>query len=318
MSICIAGRYSARVHRLLIFACLAACGAPPAPRPAPPPTPVARPTALVFSPSGDRVIVDERWIVHTDRPQIERIAAGEGQPIFAADGRIAWLAPGALTIGGTRTPLPVMQQPPVADLELRGLWLDLDRLYLHEWHPVKGTAACRIFDRRSAGLTRPAQCLSIARPIRLQAGPADLLAVVEVAAAGPILRLARYTPSGGTTELIRFDLRPDGRIALAFDPDGGRVRLTSDCDLTRPNPCAAPHRLNRPWLFEYDLLEAALIRADALPPGAAPGPGTQVAWPILGGVCTAPHPRASGRCRTFVSTPGASGYTPPHVGDDHP
>lgn len=317
------------MRSLLLIACLAvlalvpACGAPPA-RPAPaPPAPAAAPSVLIFSPSGDRVIADGRWIVPTDGGAPHRITPGEGQPIFAADGRIARLAPGLLTVDGRRVPLPAIQHPPVADTELRGLWLDLDRLYLHEWHPVKDRAACRIFDRRTAGLLAPAHCLAVRRPITLQAGPGRLLAVEEAGVAGPVLSLLRYTPGAGTRVLRRFDLRPDGAVRLAFAPDGGTVRMVSRCDLTRPRACTGPARLAAPHLFTYDVLDDRIARGLAVPAGAAPGPQQRLAWPTAGGVCVARHPGARGACRSVgsapgISSPGASRYTPPHVGDDHP
>lgn len=289
---------------LPLVLCAWACG--PARPPAAPPPPAAAPITpshLAFSPSGDRLIVDARWIVPAEDGALLEVAAGEGRPVFAADGRIAWLAAGALRIDGQRIALPAMQHPPVADQELVGLWLDLDRLYLHEWHPLKQTAACRIFDRRTAGLRAPAQCLDVQHPQRLEAGPGDLLAIVEDQPAGPVLRVVRYSPDEGTGALLRFDLRPDGAVAVAFAPDGGRVRLVSACDLTRPRPCAGPSRLGEPWLFEYDVLAGRLERHLAVRPGAVPGPNARLAWPIPGGVCLAAHPQATGRCRSLVSTP---------------
>lgn len=279
---------------------LAGCGSATAPTPPPRLTPPT-PTALRFDPQGAHLIVDEAWRVRLSDGRVEALAAHPAaRVLFAADGRIAQLSPRRVWIDGRRVPLPVIQTPPVPDQEVHGVWLDLERLYVHEWHPVKRSGACRIYDRRTGGLTRPAKCLTAARPMRLQGGPGDLIFLVEAHAAGPVAALVRYDPETGARPIWRADLRPDGTVHAAFDSDGGAVHIVTRCAMDRPRPCVDPRCSAAPFAFRYDMLDAAWRRREALPAGAVPGPAGRIAWPVAGGFCVADGPSERPQCRLVV------------------
>lgn len=310
-------RYPADVHKWLMMMLVIGCGAPPAPTDITPPAP-ATPRMLRFDPQGTHLLVDETWRVTVATGQVEPLASHpEARLLFAADGRIAQLAPNRLWIDDQRIALPAIQSPPVADRTVHGVWLDLDRLYVHEWHPVKRSGACRIYDRRTAGLTRPARCITTARPLQIQAGPGDLTFLIEVGPAGPIAALMRFDALTPPERIWQIDLRPDGQVEAAFDPSGAALYAASRCALTQTRPCVDPLRTPRPAGFRYDLLDAVWQPLESWPIGAVPGPQGQFAWPIAGGFCIHDPGLATAVCRSLV--PGAPrGYTAPHVDVDHP
>jgi NAD(P)-dependent dehydrogenase (short-subunit alcohol dehydrogenase family) len=297
---------------------LAGCGATPTPTPADRSAALPTPSSVRFDPQGTHVILDDTWRVSLADDRVEVLQTHpQTQLLFAADGRVAQLSARALWIDDQRIPLPAIQSPPVPDRVLHGVWLDLDRLYLHEWHPIKQSGACRIYDRRTAGLTRPARCVTQARPVRLQSGPGDLMLVVEAGVAGPIAALVRFDPRASAQRIWQVDLRPDGALEAAFDPDGAAMHLVSRCALGRARPCVHPHQQVAPIRFQYDLLDATWKPQDAAPSQAVPGPNGQIAWPIAGGFCIRDAGLTPPVCRSLV--PGApSGYTARHVDVDHP
>jgi hypothetical protein len=263
--------------------------------------PLPTPHHLAWSPQGHRVIVDERLSAPVDGRPIEVLPPlARARVIFAPDGRVALLAPGMLIIDGTRIALPTIQSPPVPNIEVTGFWLDLHRLYVHEWHPIKQASACRLFDRRTGGLRALQQCVTAGRPTRLQGGPGNLVAVHEAGSAGPTLAVRRFAPDGADDGVLRYDLRPDGAVALAFDADGGGVHMVSDCDLSRALPCVGPARLPAPMHVRYDVLERRVRVLKAAPLGAVPGPGGRLAWPIAGGICLDATPTARATCLEMV------------------
>ena len=276
------------------------------------------PQSVVWSPLGDRVIVDQRISVPVNGDGVTDLPDLPGATvIFAADGRVAQLARGALLVDGVRTPLPTIQAPPVPDVEVTGLWIDLHRLYLHEWHPIKETSACRLFDRRTGGLRTLARCVTAGRPTRLLPGPGSLVAVHEVGAAGPMLSVHRFSPDAEVEVVLRHDLRPDGVVEVAFSEDGGAIHFVSRCDLSVARPCVGPARLPAPRHTRYDVLDGTLTALQSAPSGAVPGPDGRLAWPTTGGVCLSATPGVRARCIEMVP-PNASGYTPRHDDDDHP
>lgn len=257
----------------------------------------ATPRHLAWSPTGDGLVVDHRLRVPVDGgPAVRLPPLPDARVIFAADGRVAQLAPGALIIDGARIPLPTIQSPPVPDVEVTGFWLDLHRLYVHEWHPIKQASACRLFDRRTGGLRTLGRCVTSGRPRSLQGGPGNLVAVHEAGEAGPTLVVRRFTPDAAGAVILRYDLRPDGAIALAFDVNGGALHMVSDCDLRRDRPCVGPARMATPWHVVYDVLEGKVRVLGSAPAGAVPGPSGRLAWPTPGAVCLNASPDARPTC----------------------
>ncbi|MEZ4471625.1 MAG: hypothetical protein R3F60_12640 [bacterium] len=295
---------------------LAACGAPPPPPPPPPPVvevvpAVTRDVVLQWSGDGASILVDARWRMRVDSGAFEALAAPDplATPAVSPRGDAAVFEPGRFSVlgGGRQVKVPSFVEPPQPDVALTGYWLDADRLYLHQQHPLWKAPACRVFHLRNSGFTTPSGCITGEHPevVRFERGPGDLVAVHTRDGDTPGLRIVRYTPDFGQrpVEIPPLDLRPAGPVGIGFHAEGALATLVSPCLLDQPRPCAATATDGgRYGLYVLDLASGKMTgRLALVAPGTAPAPdGRRLAWVRGGQVCIG-SPRTPGA--TWCHTP---------------
>ncbi|MEZ4463538.1 MAG: hypothetical protein R3F43_03230 [bacterium] len=188
----------------------------------------------------------------------------------------------------------------------REYWLDADRLYLHQQHPLWKAPACRVFHLRNSGFTTPRGASRGSTPrwsassAAQGSGGGTHPRRGHARAAHRPLHARLRAATGGDPPL---DLRPAGPVGIGFHAEGALATLVSPCLLDQPRPCAATATDGgRYGLYVLDLASGKMTgRLALVAPGTAPAPdGRRLAWVRGGQVCIG-SPRTPGA--TWCHTP---------------
>ncbi|HLM46304.1 MAG TPA: hypothetical protein VK458_20705, partial [Myxococcaceae bacterium] len=135
---------------------------------------------------------------------------------------------------------------------------------------------CALFDTRVSQWRPVVSCPSggVQSGTRIEPGPEGWLAITSSSEGVEYLRLTRYdVEKGQANTALDYTLFPTGSIQVQFSLDGGRIDLSTDCQLQEERPCLnadGEHWRLYSWLVPEQKL--VLVRDDLTHP-VLPSPG---------------------------------------------
>lgn len=267
-------------------------------------------SALRWLPRGDRLIVDNRWVMDVTGSFTRLPVIPNGHALhFTRDGeRLAIVGDGQIRVGklggdiapGTEIPAWVKAPkgeaaPPRDELVEVAFWIDDAQLFVQQFHPHRNLEpVCKTLNPETRAWSAPAGgCVAgdFHHIWRLTPGNTGEV-LIESSGEGLMgVQVARYATKEGQKGLNHpaLDLFPYGPARVSLGAGGKRLDVVTPCQLERdaPKPCVDITE-DSPWRHYIAPLpgDMLILKSDKLPPGAAPHPhnGT-FAWISDAKVC---------------------------------
>ncbi len=290
---------------LCVSLTLCACGAAPTPKapapaaaPAPEavePGPFAADATLRWRADGAALRVAGRWVLTpADGLMVPQGDTPPGALRFSSlRGREAMLADGVITLDGERLPVPSwFEGRPVAELSMTALFIDEDRIYVHQVDPEAGEATCRVRALAETEWRLPSGgCIEggFLQVDALVRGPGPMVGVLSSGEGVGDSTVVYFDPRKGQGPVPGPTWASVGPVQMNLTAQGGTAWIVT------AQPPGAATAGPTPHLYRWDLMDGKTEDLGAVPPGASPSPDGTLAWIENGAVCLR-APGAARRC----------------------